>query len=467
MKRILHRMLTGALALCLAACLPEERFWWSPKGDRAVVSIKDRLHLVTAAGEISALPEELSMKDALVKAVSWLPDGSGFVCQRIRRVATWDEVSTLVPEDEVKTVDAFMPAVLPLLEVAGRLAGEKATLETVVKALPVTAMQRFGVAMSRAFQNDPAALQRSVQTLPDGDKLLAELRKDAAGFELQEVVLFHLNAPAAPVSLARSLFQPSLLPKVSPQQSFVACLKLDEEEKSAELHVLPLDGGRSQLIARNVSGAFDWTPDGRSLVFMAPLGGDGEKLQSIHRVHVVDETGKLMKSGEPHTLATAVTLNRPALQVLPDGRVLFASQPVTLPAAGTGAELEPRLYLAAEDGRSIQAVPTSPGDLPTNLGYFVASPDGRHIAVVESETDAVAVVETETGETQIISPPHPKWQNRTIPAWKSATELTFAALHEGRPAWMLWSESSGLRCLSSSWPAESTEKWLHEDKERK
>lgn len=468
MRATFQRMLTGALALCLAACLPEERFWWSPKGDRAVVSIEDKLHLVTATGEISALPDELSMKDALVKTVSWLPDGSGFVCQHTRRVATWDEVKSLIPEEEAKTVDAFMPAVLPLLEVAGKLAGEKATLEAVVKALPVTEMQRFGVALHRAFQSDPAAVQRFVQALPDGDKLLAELKKDATGYDLQEVVLFRLTTPAtAPVSLVRSLFQPSLLPKVSPTHPFMACLKLDEEEKSAELHVLPLAGGSGQLIARNVSAAFDWTPDGRSLVFMAPLGGEGEKLQGIHRVQVLDDTGKPMKPGETRTLATAITLNRPALQVLPDGRVLFASQPVTLPAAGTGTALEPRLYVVSADGKSVQTVPTSPGDLPTNLGYFAASPDGERIAVVESETDAVAVVETDSGKTQLISPPHPKWQNRTMPGWKSATELTFAALHEGKPAWMLWNKSSGLRCLSSSWPGESTAKWLHEDKERK
>jgi len=226
-------------------------------------------------------------------------------------------------------------------------------------------------------------------------------------------------------------------------------------------------GGAGQMIARGVSGAFDWAPDGRALVFMAPIGGEGEKLQGIHRVQVLDDAGKLAQPGEPRTLATAITLNRPALQVLPDGRVLFASQPVTLPAVGAGTELEPRLYLIAADGGSVQAVPTAPGDLPTNLGHFIAAPDGRHIAVVESETDAVAVVETDSGKTQLISPPHPQWQNRTVPAWKSATELTYAALHEGRPAWMLWSPTDGARCLSGSWSASYTAKWLNEDKESK
>jgi len=194
---------------------------------------------------------------------------------------------------------------------------------------------------------------------------------------------------------------------------------------------------------------------------MAPLGGEGEKLQSIHRITVLDESGGVIeKRDKPATLATAVTLNRPLMQVLADGRVLFASQPVALPAVGAGPELAPRFYLIAADGSAVTPVPTAPGDLPVNLGFFTAAPDGRHIAVVESETDAVAVVEIDTGKTQLIAPPHPHWQCRTMPAWKSADELTYAALNDGAPAWMLWHVSGETRCLSTSWPKSSTAKWL-------
>ena len=461
MKHALNRILITTAALCLVGCLPEERFWWSPQGDRAIVSVDGGLQLTTTEGGLSPLPVKFSKDDVLPTTVSWLPDGSGFVCQRTRRVASWEEVKTLIPAEEVESVDALMPAVMPLVEAAGKMAGEREALEAVVKALPVTGMQRFGLALHRAFQNDPDAIQRVVRSLPEGEAMLAELRKNATGFDLQEVVLFRLATPnAAPVSLLRSLFQPLLLPKVSPTESFVAILRADHDADTADLHVVPLNGGPSQLIAHHVSGAYDWTPDGRTLVFMAPLGGEGEKLQSIHRLTVIEENGSLAKLGKPITLATAITLNRPVVQVLADGRVLFASQPVTLPATGTGPELAPRLYLIAADGSTVTPVPTALGDLPVNLGFFIASPDGKRVAVVESETDAVAVVEIDTGKTQIISPPHPRWQCRTMPAWKSATELTFAALHDGAPAWMLWREGEPLHCISRSWSNSSTAKWL-------
>jgi hypothetical protein len=281
--------------------------------------------------------------------------------------------------------------------------------------------------------------------------------------------------------LARRLLKPLHLPRVSPGQPLVAVISLDDSGRSLVLEVLPLDGSPGHVIARQVSAAFDWTPDGRSLVFMAPLGGEGEKLVSLLRLEVVAPDGVLLRPrletgpngqpverrgpdrlGEPTPLATALQFNRPLLQVLADGRVLFASLPVTLPAVAPDPELAPRLFLA--DGKTVAPVPTAPGDLPANLGWFTAAPDGLRVAVVESETDAVAVVELATGATQILSPAHPGWQCRTLPAWKSAAELTFAALHEGAPAWQLWRSDGDTRVLSGNWPAEALANWLEHKK---
>lgn len=492
MKSLSRRLLLTVAAVALSGCFPEERFWWSPAGDRALVSINDQLHVVTTEGALGTALPELSMEGALVKTVSWLPDGSGFVCQRVRRLASWEQTLALIPAEEATAVDQFVPVVLPLLEAATKIAKNADSLESILQVLPSGERLRFHVAFQRAWQQDPAGMERLLTALPQGAEIVAETKKKGAGYDLSELCLFKLDAKGggagAPVSLSRSLLMPSVIPKASPKHPYVACLKLSEKQEAATLEVLPLEGGPAMVIARNVAGAFDWLPDGRTLVFMAPIGGgDGEKLQSIHRITVVQENGALMKPSyetqadgssvrikasdrlaEPVTLATAIMLNRPALQALPDGRVLFASQPATLPAAGTGPGLEPRLYVIAADGQSVKAVPTAPGDLPTNLGYFVVSPDGKHIAVVESDTDALAVVETNSGKTQIISSPHPGWQCETIPAWKSATDLSFAALGSDAktPQWMMWSASAGVRSLSATWPAATTAKWL-QHKEQK
>jgi hypothetical protein len=112
-------------------------------------------------------------------------------------------------------------------------------------------------------------------------------------------------------------------------------------------------------------------------------------------------------------------------------------------------------------------VPTAPGDLPANLSFFTPSPDGKRVAIVESDTDAVAVVDLATGKTDIVSAAHPRWGGRTMPAWKSATELTFAALDKptGAPKWMYWIPDAGVRSISKTWPPDATRDWLNEKKD--
>lgn len=470
MKMLFHLLLPVLAMLGLSGCLPEERVWWSPQGDRALVLVAGRIHLAGTDGELGApLTDALRQEDVLVQTVSWLRDGSGFVCQRVRLIPDWEQARALIPMEEVEAVDTVLPAVLPLLEAAVKLAGRAKSVDDLQKALPVTQPKAFGMALRRILHEEPAKVESLLQTLPHGAEIVAALKKDGVSFALNELCVFKLNANGGgagpPVPLVRSLLCPLVLPRVSPQHDALAFARVAEDTESLTLEVVPLDGRSGFVVARHAAAAFDWMPDGRDLVFMAPIGGDGEKLHGIHRMTVVREDGTLPDKearAEPATLATAATLNRPALQALADGRVLFASHAVTLPAVGTGPELEPRLFIISADGKSVEPVPTAPGDLPTNLAWFTAAPDGGHVAVVEGETDAVAVVEVATGKTQIISPPHPRWQSRTVPAWKSATELTFAALHEGVPAWMLWSESAGLRRLSEKWPAAATARWLEQ-----
>lgn len=463
-----RRLFLPVLLLLLAGCFPEERVWWSPQGDRALVSLEGRLHLADEDGRLSeALPGDVPMNDALVKTASWLRDGSGFVAQRTRVAANWDELRGLIPAEEIREVEMMLPLVMPLLEAAAKLGTGAKTLEDVTAGMSERQLTRFAHATRRAFEQEPERVERLLLALPKGADLAASFTKPGSGYELSELCVFKLadGAAAETRSLARSLLNPALMPHVSPGHGALAFLTLDDDGESAALEVITLDGGARRTVARRVSAAFDWTPDGRALVFMAPLGGEGEKLQGIHRVEVITEAGALAQPGRQATLATAITLSRPVVRVLADGRVLFASQPVTLPAVGTGPELSPRLFIIAADGSAVTPVPTAPGDLPVNLGFFTASPDGKRVAVVESETDAVAVVEVDTGRTDLISPPHPRWHCRTMPAWKSATELTHAALHEGAPAWMLWQVGGKTRRLSETWPASATAKWLELQRE--
>lgn len=474
-------------AVFLSGCLPEERVWWSPLGDRALVLIDDHLHLTDADGRLGArLSGVGSFESALVKTVSWLPDGSGFVAQFTRSVPRWDDLRALVPDAELRSVEAMLPLVLPLLDAASA-SRPPGSPDQAASTLSTPQLARFKPALRRLHEQQPDRVEASLRALPDGAKWLAALQPPSAGYEISETVLFKLaESRVSQVSrFAPSLLQPALHPRLSPRHDALALLRLSEDGEHASLEVLALDGGGPPLtVAQKVGPAFDWTPDGRSLVFTVPLAGEGDVLHTLHRRTVLQENGALMKPSlekqpdgrfapvqgpdrlaDPVTLATAVTLNQPMLRVLPDARILFAGVPVTLPMTGDGSGLLPRLFLLAADGASITPVPTAPGDLPSNLAHVAPSPDGRYAAVVEGETDAVAVVDLDSGQTRIISPPHPRWKCRTLPAWKSPTELTFAALHDGAPSWMLWDSRGQTRLLSSGWPAAATAPWLDRQRE--
>ena len=297
-----------------------------------------------------------------------------------------------------------------------------------------------------------------------GAEFLAEVNEAAVECQIHEICLVKLRGDqmdGEPVSLVRSI-RPVLLPVVSTKSSAVAYFRVLDQEKRVELEVCSLDGLSRISVASTTNTTVGWTADGRSLIFAAPVAEDGALFQNIRKVTVVEESGALAEKFEPSNLAAAIMTDPPRLCVLPDDRVLFSSLPVTLPAPSDGLNLDPRLYVISADGKSVTAVPTAAGDLPTNLSFFTTSPDGKRVAVVESDTDAVAVVEISTGKTEIVSPAHPNWHCRTMPAWKSASELAFAALDrpDGKPGWMLWSQGKGVRVISEKWPAEATARWL-------
>lgn len=478
--------LLGVLFL-ITCCFPSERIWWSPRGDRALVQTGAQLRLVPADGSPGEALDLGSAPPESAVTSPWTPDGQSLIITRTRSVSTWSEVKTLVSTEEAQRVEKLKPAVMPMLQTLIALGRSGASLDDILKEQHIDLRPDMIAAALAVREQDPTAFDAVLAELPDGKDIVEGLQKEGAGFSVHELCLMNVDdeKPGNPTILIRTITDAILTPQHSSRHPAIAFARKSLESGSEErttLEVVSTDGSTRLLVAEQASGAFDWTPDGLSLVYASPIGSKGDSLQVIQRIQVLQNDGSLMKpqpkAGDewvkspdhlqaPSGIATAIIIGSSPLQVLPDGSVLFASQPATLPASGAARDLAPFLYLASPDGASIHSVPTQPGDLPADLSYFRASPDGRHIAIVESSTDAVAIVETETGRTEIISPAHPKWACRTIPAWKSATELTYAALDEKsmQPRWMLWSQETGVRCIGPNWPAEWTKDWLERPQE--
>jgi hypothetical protein len=465
----MSRLILGMAALFLAGCLPKERIVWSPGGDRAAVILDHRLHLADATGRLTAemSPGGDGPGAWMVEGLDWLPDGTGLVVHGLRVVSDWAEARPLLPGEEVETVERFAADIPALLTAAVALQGDSDRAEKLLDLLAPASSEYLGSALRLAWLSAPDPIREVLRERAPRALASLEQRDETSGlFAIHELSRIGAAGQGTdPVVISRSLLAIGSL-KVSPGQPYLACTRRrGPRDRRLSLEIHALDGSRAEVIQAEIDDAYDWTPDGRAVICMAPLTQERDLVKQIRRIEIVGPDGELLaESGrKPRELATALLPFAPRLAVLPNGDVLFASQGGALPVAAGDPRFVPRFHLIRAGDGTIETVPTAGGTLPMDLGHFVPSPDGRRVAVVESETDAVAVIDLADGRGEIVSPAHPFWKCRTLPAWKSPSELTFAALDPaaGSIRWVLWRGDGGETTdLSRSWPAGTTRDWL-------
>ncbi len=464
MKTFFH---FGALVLLLAlvSCEPKERAEWSPDGSRAALLSEQRLHFTDLQGGLSAplADQDEGPGRLLVDAFDWLPDSSGLVLHRLRFAPNWEDLTPLLPKADATRVEALAARVPALLEAAVAIHGDADRADQLLGKLAPGESLALSNALRLALAKNGDAVRSA---LADASRALASLEgeKEWDGFLLHEIAVLRPDSGKSAEVILRGLRGVQSL-RVSPRHPVVACTVETGDPDRYELLVIPFTAAPPLSVASGVTRAFDWTPDGASLVFMSSISDGNGGLVEIERRRVLDEDGRLgdtLPGGEDDgELAFAVVAFSPRLAVLPDGAILFASHPGTLPAAAGDLEEKPRLFRLPADGGAPVVVPTEEGALPMDLGYFVPSPDGRRIAVVESGTDAVALVDLESGKSELVSPPHPGWKTRVMPSWRNAESFSYAVPdpESKRVRWMLWKNGEATD-PSASWPDKTTKGWL-------
>ncbi len=458
------QILAPVLLAVLCGCEPEERVQWSPDGSRAAFLFDSRLHFADASGRLAEpLPDrETEAGRWLVDRFDWLPDGSGLVVHRVRLAPDWESVAARLSPAEASRVEGLAARVPDLLRAAVAIHGDADRADLLLgKLLPGEGLLSSNV-LQLALRDDADSVRAALAEAP---RALASLDSGAkervVGYVVHETALVRPGEGGGGQVIASDLKGGDSL-RVSPRHPFVARVVNTGAADRFDLEILPLDGAPAIPVARGVTRAFGWTPDGGALVLMAPLSPDGGgNLMKIERRRVLDQAGRPVGEDEPEELAYALVPFAPRLAVLPDGAVLFAGQPGSLPAAAGQPGERPRLYRIPPEGGPPVAVPTAEGALPMDLGYFAASPDGRRLVVVESATDAVAVLDLESGQSELVSPPHPGWRTRLLPSWRDAEAFTYAALDplSGRVGWRLWRDGESTD-LSADWPADIAAAWL-------
>ncbi len=434
----------AALALLLAGgCRVEERMVWAPDGSRAAVRVGGDLCLMDQVGKLSA------PLASYVAEVAWLPDGKGLVLVRAISATTWAEAARLLPSNEVATVEALAHGLLDVAK--GALAAAAGDVEAVeekfIKPLNITPTEPLMAALlclRDGHREELYQLVRSAKNNADAEKTLTEVHE----LTIHELAVYSLTG-GAPLVLERTLLDVGT-PRPAPTTPVVAFLR------DTELTVAPLAGGTNRIVAASkVTGGFDWTPDGKALVYVVPAmekwADNAINLFSLQRRTVLNAQGGVV-TGEVQVLAQAAANFAPRVRCLPDSRVLFAGLALQLPAA---ADAKPPACFYLSDGSAAPTIIPTPAEvLPADLAVFAPSPDGKRIAVVSAGDDAVKLVNIASGAVETISSQQ-RGKSRALPAWRGTNELFFAAYPMAdakRPEWLRWSPGAAPQIISAAWP---------------
>ncbi|MCX7818422.1 MAG: hypothetical protein N2652_04325 [Kiritimatiellae bacterium] len=458
MNRLLRISCLAAAAL-MSGCMVEERLAWAPDGQRAAVWGHAGLFLADPDARLHG-----PIATAVTAAV-WLPGGHDLVAHREHRVRKWAEAASLLPEVERRRIEAFAPVVAAVLSGALEVStnGLDGLDEAFAKPLGLSA--------------DATAIAPALLCLRDRDpagwsNLVLRARKpaepppdDTLEVIVHELALIPTDPPGPPQVLYRT-YRPISAIRASPVSRAVAF------RAGRVLYVLAV-GERAQeptIVAERVSGRFDWAPDGASLTYAVPLGEADEG--GLHLAHVQSTTlqsaeGRLVVGATVAHLLAAFPFP-PRLRYLGDRRLVFPALGAALPrAAGAGAEGQrPALFVArwaeeSPDSPRIERLATD--GLPADLRDFEPSPDGRRIAVVESGSDAVALLEVATGRIRVLQPAG-GGRTRALPAWRTPEELYFAALPAAGPPpeWRRWT-SETVTSWSVGWPTGLVERLVERE----
>ncbi|MCX7007537.1 MAG: hypothetical protein NTY53_09875 [Kiritimatiellaeota bacterium] len=457
---------TLVVLLLVAGCRVEERMVWSPDGSRAAVRVADQLCLMDSAGKLSA---PLASN---VTAVAWLPDGKSLVLVRSLSLTTWAEGARLLPSNEVATVEALARGLLDTAKGALAAAnGDVAAIEEkFITPLNITPSEALAPAVVCLLDTHKEALRQVFRTAKNNAEVVRNLNSPET-FTVSELAVYPLKG-SAPRVLERTLADLSA-PCPSSTAPVVAYLR------GTELRVAPLAGGTNRVVvAGKVAGRFDWTCDGRALLYAVPGTGKWEpkaiNLFRIERQIVVDEHREMADSAI-QVLAQAAANFEPRVRCLPDGRVLFASLTLQLPAAADAIQAAlfypperntqhglpaadamqvAHFYLVRDAHTAPVVIPTPADALPQNLAAFAPSPDGKRIAVVSAGDDEVKVVNIASGAVETVSPQR-VGKSHALPAWRGPNELYFAAFPAAdakRPEWLRWSPGAAPQIISGAWP---------------
>jgi hypothetical protein len=456
----------------LGGCIPK-RYEWSPDGKWMTVLSDAGLMIADADGKL--LPTIIKE----VGLATWLPDSKHVLACRKIEVSTWGELAPHLSVDQTKSIDQAALRVRQAMASFQFIPADNGKWDRFLTWL--TDQEAAAGRDTAVYKEMAGAIGLYLRDHPDEafrQKVPAPQWKDFESLTQSLFVVEVYTVDSSNLRLSQTLMTTTKQVRemrVDPRGRAAIVVTASDADHSCELNVVMADATHSVLnVSTTASWYPDWSPDGREIIFartIDPQTSSRAALGSISRARVFDDSGNLMpKVAAIDDLAGAVYGEFTRVRCLKDGRIIFASVAVNLPA--TDGDMPEHLQLFAINPGKLPTVTRllpakSLDDIGNAAQYFEVSPDETRVSIPDT-SGKVCVIELATGSvTEVQGKPiqsngadhHDQGSLITIPAWRTSDELTFLSPGDsGHPAVTLWSitKNEG-RNISSTWPVGLTD----------
>jgi len=456
MNRNLILITVSVTLLAGAACIPEKRVAWSHDGKTAAISTNKGLRFTDGDGKLLG-----ARLDCSAARPAWYPDNRRLAIAFASQVAGWDQIAPIYSPQQIQEIEK----------------AARAVKERVLAYNGDWSQFKLDTQESHTPGMDAAILFYLRDKLPDGlpeklgDKWIDFREADATVWTLQ---VFDLEGEKlTPGKVLRRTLDEIWMPAVSPTGKAVAYLaKSAAAQKDAVgLFVASTNGGEPRLIHANVAMGFDWSADGRTLVYLCgPADGGNESnvtLGSVSTIQVAAEDGSLLPTFNKQEDHVGVLFSQLFnVRALRDGRLMFSSVEFSLPA--TNRDMPQRWTLFVLDPRTpasvLRVLPrdfSEPIEMTSAL--FQLAPDEKRVLIPGSK-GRVYLFDFTSGESKAVQAEEVVDRAQIVPAWRNNTEFTFVRPYkspEGKDGGELmhW-KSDTAQPFGKAWPEETRDGWL-------
>lgn len=447
---------SGLLLVSFAGCIPEKRVVWSHDGNTAAISTHKGLRFAAADGKL--LDARL---DCTAARAAWFPDNRRLAIALATEVEGWEQIAPIYSSQQVQDI-----------EKAARAAKERVlAYDGDWNQFKLDADDVHSPGMNAAilfFLRD-----KLPEGLPEklGGKWTDFRNANATIWSLQ---LFDFAADKlTPGKILRQSLDEMWMPAVSPRGEAIAYLAKGSEAQgdAVGLYVMSVRGGEPRLIHSNVAMGYDWSADGRSLVYLCGpsdcRNDSAVTLGSVSTIRVASEDGSLLPTFTKQEDHVGVLFSQLfSVRALRDGRLMFSSVEFSLPA--TNRDMPQRWTLFVLDPRTpasvLRALPrdfTEPMEMTSAL--FQLSPDEKRV-LIPGLKGRVYLYDFAGGETRAIQTEDVNERAQIVPAWRNNDEFSFVRpvkSADGKDGGELtqW-KAQAAQPLGNDWPEDAREGWL-------